>query len=112
MSSLRALALLTALTLAPASAMAAPEESVAGVTYVFTAVDAYTAGAGHLVITGVLQGESTPRTIFFDAPAYDGSEANRCDRLALLAMTRPGRFHFSWFKEYPGAYPTCTLTRQ
>lgn len=112
MSSFRALALLAALTLAPASALAAPEESVSGVTYVFTTVDTYTAGAGHFVITGVLQGESAPRTISFDAPAYDGSEANRCDRLALLAMTRPGRFHFSWYREYAGYYPTCTLTRQ
>ncbi|GMT98414.1 hypothetical protein KH5H1_25330 [Corallococcus caeni] len=112
MSSLRALALLATLSLAPASALAAPEESVPGVNYVFTTVDAYTTGYGHFVITGVLQGESTPRTISFDAPAYDASEATRCDRLALLAMTRPGRFQFSWFKEYGGYYPTCTLTRQ
>lgn len=112
MSSLRALALLATLTLAPASALAEPEDALPGVNYVFTSVDTYTAGAGHYVITGVLAGESTPRTFRFDAPAYDGSEASRCDRLALLVMTRPGRFHFSWFKEVFYAYPTCTLIRQ
>lgn len=111
MSSLRALALLATLPLAPASALAEPENSASGVTYVFTTVDAYTVDSSYFVITGVLQGESTPRTIRFQAPG-GGTDGGRCDRLALLVMTRPGRFHFSWFKEDYSTYSTCTLTRQ
>ncbi|MBN8465140.1 hypothetical protein JYJ95_01345 [Corallococcus exiguus] len=112
MSSHRALALLAALSLAPASALAEPEEALMGVTYVFTTVDAYSVVGSSLIVTGTLVGESNVRTINLPGRGGDTTEeASRCDRLALLTMTRPGRFHFSWSK--PGLYysPTCTLTR-
>lgn len=111
MSSLRALALLASLSLVPASALAEPEDATFGVNYVFTSVDAYTAGQGHFVVTGVLAGENTPRTIRFTGYGLSLQDADRCDRFALLVMTRPGRFHFSYFQEAPNYYPTCTLTR-
>ncbi|QAT88164.1 hypothetical protein EJ065_6638 [Corallococcus coralloides] len=112
MSPFRILALLAALTLAPASAFAEPEDATYGVAYVFTSVDSYTTGTNHFVVTGVLQGESAPRTIRFGAYTSGFPDAERCDRLALLTMTRPGRFHFSYFQEYFNYHPVCTLTRQ
>ncbi|WP_375754583.1 hypothetical protein [Corallococcus exercitus] len=119
MSPLRALALLATLSLAPstAGAQTQPEQPVWGVTYVFTSVDAYTVGHASLDITGTLEGESTPRTFSFWAggSSTDGYsiEASRCDRLALLAMTRPGRYLFSWAYGLPYSNaPQCTLTRK
>ncbi|MBN8233101.1 hypothetical protein JYK02_36865 [Corallococcus macrosporus] len=120
MSSLRALALLAALSLAPstAGAQTQPEQPVPGVTYVFASVDAYAVSHTSLDITGTLVGESTPRTFSFWAgnssdSAGNSVEASRCDRLALLAMTRPGRYLFSWGYYLPYSYaPQCTLTRQ
>ncbi|NPC68222.1 hypothetical protein D7Y27_14505 [Corallococcus sp. AB004] len=111
MSSLRALALLATLALAPASALAEPEDAIFGMNYVFTSVDAYTAGYGHFVVTGVVAGESTPRVIRFSGYGLSLQDADRCDRFALIAMTRPGRYQFSYFQEAPNQYPTCTLTR-
>ncbi|NOJ95317.1 hypothetical protein D7W82_31240 [Corallococcus sp. CA049B] len=113
MSSFRALALLAALSLAPSTAGAEPEAPVSGETYVFTSVDAYSVGPTTFDVTGTLVGESTPRTFRFWSGGDYAVEASRCDRLALLAMTRPGRYLFSWSHEI--AYispPTCTLTRQ
>ncbi|RKI75039.1 hypothetical protein D7X55_01000 [Corallococcus sp. AB049A] len=111
MSSFRALALLATLTLAPASALAEPEYAQVGVNYVFTTVDAYSTVGATLIVTGTLVGESNARTIQFSVGG-DEVEASRCDRLALLTMTRPGRFHFSWFRQAGGYFPVCTLTRQ
>ncbi|RKG61718.1 hypothetical protein D7V80_33405 [Corallococcus sp. CA054B] len=118
MSSFRALALLAALSLVPSSAGAEPETPVVGVPYVFATVDAYTVAAISLEITGTLVGENTPRTFRFwpggrSTDATVSVEAARCDRLALLAMTRPGRYLFTW-KWDTTAFNivTCTLTRQ
>ncbi|RKH40742.1 hypothetical protein D7X96_18275 [Corallococcus interemptor] len=113
MSSFRALALLATLTLVPASALAEPEDALSGVNYVFATVDAYSVVGSSLIVTGTLVGESNVRTIEFPGPGSDrAEEASRCDRLALLTMTRPGRFHFSWFRQAGGYFPVCTLTRQ
>ncbi|NNC19030.1 hypothetical protein HRD49_13235 [Corallococcus exiguus] len=120
MSSLRALALLATLFLAPSTARAQtqPEQPDWGVPYVFATVDSYTTGPMALEVTGTLVGESTPRTFRFWAGGYSNEasvsvEAERCDRLALLAMTRPGRFLFTWKWENSATnYVTCTLTRQ
>ncbi|WP_375742134.1 hypothetical protein NR800_22675 [Corallococcus interemptor] len=115
MSSLRTLALLATLSLVPstAGAQAQPEEPVQGVAYVFTTVDAYTVGNGTLDVTGTLVGESAPRTFRFWAIGDASVEAARCDRLALLAMTRPGRYLFTWkWTNDFSNYLTCTLTRQ
>ncbi|RKG98925.1 hypothetical protein [Corallococcus carmarthensis] len=120
MSPLRALALLATLSLAPSTAGAKtpPEQPVPGVTYVFASVDAYTVDLASFDVTGTLVGESTPRTFSFWAggtsdSASNSVEASRCDRLALIAMTRPGRYLFSW-NEGNGytSLPKCTLTRQ
>jgi|GEM_PF-3396517 len=114
---LRAAALLLAsVTLAP-SALAA-ETPEPNVPYVFVTVDSYSiTGASSIEVTGILQGENTPRTLEFELPAYStpleaGQHASRCDRMALLLMNKPG----AWLLEltYKGqwAMGSCKLTRR
>ncbi|NVJ03694.1 hypothetical protein HUW63_00330 [Myxococcus sp. AM001] len=109
----RTASVVAALALAP-SALA--EEAEYGTSYVFTTVDAVQAYSGNgFEVTGVLEGESAPRSISFYA-AY-GDEASyqafglRCDRMALLLMTRPGRFHLTVRMPSPLQATTCMLTR-
>ncbi|RKH55942.1 hypothetical protein D7V93_21480 [Corallococcus llansteffanensis] len=109
--------MLSVLTLAPASALAEPEQPVPGVTYVFATVDAYSVKRESFEITGTLVGENTPRVFYFGTwhssfPDSNSVEATRCDRLALLAMTRPGRYLLSWTVEAYYGTLTCTLARQ
>ncbi|GMU06797.1 hypothetical protein [Corallococcus caeni] len=117
MSSLRALALLAALPIAPSTARAEPEEPTMGVTYVFATVDAYTVSPVAFDVTGTLAGENVPRTFRFWTSSYfsdrsDSVEASRCDRLGLLVMTRPGRFLLTLRREDYSTGVTCTLSRQ
>ncbi len=113
--SLRTAALAVSLGLAP-SALAAAETPQADRPYIFETVDSYNAAdATHFEITGILRGESTPRTLRFRIVGYSEPSVHmsRCDRLALLAMTRPG----AWFlevsqAEISSAFPSCKLTRR
>ncbi|NOJ77578.1 hypothetical protein [Myxococcus xanthus] len=102
------------LALAP-SALA--EQAAYGTSYVFTTVDAvmvYSSGS-NFEVTGILEGETSPRTINFrpqigDSGAQQGFGA-RCDRMALLLMTRPGRFHLTVHTLASNWPTTCKLTR-
>ncbi|MFP2957944.1 hypothetical protein ACLEPN_08965 [Myxococcus sp. 1LA] len=109
----RTASVVAALTLAPA---ALAEEAEYGRSYVFTTVDAVQAySLSGFEVTGILEGEATPRTITF-WPEHGNYESQqgfgaRCDRMALLLMTRPGRFQLT--VEMPSFYQatTCKLTR-
>ncbi|NVI96778.1 hypothetical protein HV824_01380 [Myxococcus sp. AM009] len=110
----RTASVVAALALAP-SALA--EEAEYGTSYVFTTVDAllgYSLGGG-FEVTGILEGEATPRTIRFWSSGgnYESQQGfgARCDRMALLLMTRPGRFRLT--VEMPSSLQatTCMLTR-
>ena len=105
MKPFRALAALATLTLAP-SALAEAEDPLYGVAYVFVTVDAYTVRPSAMEVTGILQGETTPRVIFF----FGSDEAERCDRLALLAQSRPGRYLLEMTNTYSSF--SCKLIRQ
>ncbi|RKH39731.1 hypothetical protein [Corallococcus sicarius] len=106
MKPFRALAALVTLTLAP-SALAEAEAPLNGVPYVFVTVDAYRVrSSGLMEVTGILQGETTPRVIGF----YDTNAAERCDRLALLAQSRPGRYLLELTDTYDSV--SCKLIRQ
>ena len=105
MKPFRSLAVLATLMLAP-SALAAAEEAVYGMPYVFATVDAYTIIDSGMEVTGILEGETTPRVIAF----YNSSTAERCDRPALLAQSRPGRYRLELTQLH---YTTgCKLIRQ
>ncbi|WNZ61164.1 hypothetical protein QEG98_35515 [Myxococcus sp. MxC21-1] len=102
------------LALAP-SALA--EQAAYGTSYVFTTVDAVMAYSlnGGFEVTGILEGEATPRTLTFMSTGgnYESQQGfgTRCDRMALLLMTRPGHFHLT--VRMPSSYQatTCKLTR-
>jgi hypothetical protein len=112
--SLRIAALLSAsLGLVP-SALAA-ETPRSNTPYVFETVDAYlVVDAYRIEVTGILQGESTPRTLVFRTSVSDASaHFSRCDRMALLAMNKPGLYHFTMVQGAESWIPTtCSLARR
>jgi hypothetical protein len=102
------------LSLAPlaiASAQSAPSPA-----YVFTAVDSVEIKDSGFTFTvkGMVQGESAARTVelhstFFMSGYEPTQGAVRCERMALVAMNKPGRFLFEVQQEDSGF--RCKLTR-
>lgn len=113
---LRAATLLLASVALTPTALAA-ETPQANVPYVFVTVDSYSVvHANGIEVTGILQGENTPRTLEFEFPSfssYDASQhVSRCDRLALLLMNKPGAYLLE--VTFKGQWETgsCKLTRR
>lgn len=79
---------------------------------VFAAVDALEIKASVFSITGVVDGESAARTVniyFYSGSSAYPDEIANCQRMAILAMTRPGQFRFEIQDD---AYATaCKLAR-
>lgn len=77
-----------------------PADAAGPITHTFTAVDAveiqYQGGgtAFILLITGVLSGGSTATTYSFPFPGSDIGlrQTEKCERMAQIAMTKPGKF--------------------
>jgi hypothetical protein len=101
------------------------DASAATTTYVFEAVDSYDIGGmdNTVSITGIIQGEATPRTVTLSYEPYSGSTTNyagskrtfeRCERLLLLAMAKPGQYLLEMRHEelYGSEYIGCKLTRR
>ncbi len=93
-----ALALACALAL-PALAIPAVGTFIpGGTTVTFVAVDAVKVEDNYLVVTGVADGDAAPSTryVFFDLASTYGEIAapnlEACERFALAAMERPGRY--------------------
>lgn len=86
-------------------------------TYVFTAVDSVEISNGGYTfrVTGLVQGENVPRTVemysdFYLSQSSDSNQpSTRCERMALLAMNKPGRYLFELQEENRGF--RCKLTR-
>jgi hypothetical protein len=96
-------ACLVALAATPGAASAA----IGPNTVVFETVDSFeTVGRTQARIEGIVQGETAPQSfsVFFTT----NEAAVRCDRLALMAMNRPGRFLFSF--DSASEVSTCRLT--
>lgn len=113
---LRTPALLLSLLALPPTVQAAPETPQANVPYVFVTVDSYTIWQlTNIQVTGLLLGESTPRTLTFylgGSTTIDPSQhLSRCDRMALLAMSKPGAYRFELVKGQTTNDLTCRLTR-
>ncbi|HET9449706.1 MAG TPA: hypothetical protein VFO83_02435, partial [Aggregicoccus sp.] len=71
----------------------------APVTYVFATVDRYVIDwhTSRIDVRGVLQGESAPSTVslqFYYSPSGGNEPSDRCEKLALLSMSSPGRYQF------------------
>jgi hypothetical protein len=134
-SNLRPLAL--AVTLLSTLVAPAPVSAEITATHVFVSVESYNilgdsdvSGADVVEVTGVIQGESAPRSVrFYYSPKYPGSSSTgtdsisskrsfeRCERLALLAMSKPGQYLLEMRQEREGIQPItyyvgCKLTRR
>lgn len=82
-----------------------PADAVgAGDTTIYDAVDAIEVQSDRIKVTGIISGQSDPSTTMYQiassSPGDTGGgstdvAASRCDRLALLAMSRPGKFQFA-----------------
>lgn len=76
----------------------APRPAAASITRVFDTVDAIEIeddlNIGHLVkVTGILAGGTAPTTLTFSF-GNAAALAERCERLAVIAMAKPGKFQF------------------
>ena len=79
-----------------------PRPAAAAITHVFDTVDAVEIGyqggtIGQIVwVTGVRVGATSPATYMFTFAnnTTGNDQALRCERLAVLAMSKPGKFRF------------------
>lgn len=109
------LAALLSLSLGLAPAALAAETPQTNKAYVFETVDSYLVVSNTAVeVTGILEGESTPRTLKFRASITDAAvQFSRCDRMAFLAMNKPGLYLFTMVQGTDSSVPvTCKLTRR
>jgi hypothetical protein len=99
------------------------ENATSGTPYVFEVIDAYElrgdlSGTSnqYVLVTGILKEESTVRTFRFTM--YNSTtdrllQNQRCDRMALLAMTKPGRYYFQLTTTGTGLFGfNCKLERR
>src|SRR5262245_43775393 len=73
------------------SPRAAPAEAFLEIPY--ETVDAFEVSSKNITVTGIIAGAGAPTTTQYTV-LTDVVAASRCDRLALLAMSRPGKFQF------------------
>jgi hypothetical protein len=78
---------------------------LAAADVVYDTVDAVETGSNSsIVVTGVIAGQGTPTTTFYSlgsSSAGGVDPAARCDRLALLAMSKPGKFQLVMVQHSP-----------
>jgi len=92
------LAIIALSFISPTPAAAA---DVARSSAVYDTVDAVEIGAGSpslIVVTGIISGQSAPTELIYSIINSSNSSIDgpaRCDRLALLAMAKPGKFQFA-----------------
>ena len=87
-----------------ALAMISPEPARAaqGDVTAYDAVDAIEVQGSTIAVTGIVAGQGAPSTTRYIINSSSGTGtgftdvgASRCDRLALLAMSKPGKFQFA-----------------
>jgi hypothetical protein len=114
---LRTLASAATLLLALSPLSIASAQSSAEEVYVFETVDSYDLESNvWLKVTGILKGEAAPRTIAVTA-SYSGAyeqHVRACERLALMAMSKPGQYYFELRRASYSPLPLngCKLTRR
>ncbi len=91
--------------------------------YLFETVDSFDVrgtGVPTVVVTGVLQGQQEPTTLAFRYNVTVSSSSEnmrtfeRCERMALLAMSKPGQYLLELRQDVAVAYSYhvgCKLTR-
>ncbi len=95
----RGLAILAAIL---ATSLVSPTPASADFPFVgqvYDTVDAVQSDLGFITITGIVVGQSaaTTSSYFVDGTSSTSSEDGvaRCDRFALLAMAKPGKYQFA-----------------
>jgi hypothetical protein len=77
--------------------------------HVFTTVDAVLIEWSNVYVTGVVEGETAARRIGFVFSSSYASQRESCERLLLLAMSKPGQYRVH-LQQY-SLLATCTLER-
>jgi hypothetical protein len=81
-----------------------PAAAAFGDTITYDTVDAIEVLADQIKVTGIISGQGAPSTTLFRIVSSPPSSttggstdvaASRCDRLALLAMSKPGKYQFA-----------------
>jgi len=89
-----------ALSFLPAS-LAVAEAPIAVTSAVYETVDAIEVWGNRITVTGIISGQNAPselQYVMFDLSTFSGTptdSAARCDRLAMLAMAKPGKYQFA-----------------
>lgn len=107
---------LVAVTLSstPATSFANPPPAPGPAVY--DTVDAVEVFGSQIAVTGIIAGQSSQSVFSYIINDGTGSSttpegANRCDRLALLAMAKPGKYQFATVRVGPfGSTFSCKLT--
>lgn len=78
-----------------------PAVAAFGDTTTYDTVDAVEVLGNQIRVTGIISGQSAPSTTLYGivSSGSDDVAASRCDRLALLAMSKPGKFQFALVEE-------------
>lgn len=118
-------ALVACALLAPAVALSQagqPVTATPGGVYVFETVDSYDVQGSYMRLTvqGVQQGQETPSSVTFGYTINSSSTSDhprsfeRCERLALLAMSKPGQYLLEVRQEnyFSTLNIGCRLTRR
>jgi hypothetical protein len=97
-----------ALSFLPAS-LAVAEAPIAEASAVYETVDAVEVWGNRITVTGIVSGQSAPselQYLMLDLGTTSGGLADsaaRCDRLALLAMAKPGKYQFAMVRVEPSS---------
>jgi hypothetical protein len=77
---------------------------------VYDTVDAIQSSPSLITVTGIVAGQSAPTTSsYVVATGGVGDPIARCDRFALLAISKPGKFRFATVSSASGNHFDCQL---
>lgn len=93
----------------PARAQSSPTALSAFPVKVFAAVDSVMVSGTRVTVRGVLVNEEAVTEWYAQASGDNGQFAATCQRAALLAMERPGKYLLELYY-YQMQTPTCRLT--
>lgn len=65
------------------------------------------AGATAITVTGIISGDGSPSTRTYGLLFSTPDISSRCERFALLAISKPGKFEFAIVNH--GSYFTCKI---